>query len=74
MDWIPPRISAFLQYLRAVRPPLEGLGFPGSTPAAVSGLGPHVHPLMDTEAGLPAEGLPTLGTLVRLLSCMDPQM
>lgn len=41
---------------------------------AVSGFVPCVNSLMDAEPGLPAEGLPALGTLVRFLSRMDSQV
>lgn len=41
---------------------------------AVSRSIPHMNSLMDTESGLPAEGLATFSTLIRFLSSMDSQM
>lgn len=60
------------QYLRRSLPHQKGSA--QSTLAAISGLVTYVNSQMDTEAGLPAEGLPTLRALVRLLSRVDSQV
>lgn len=58
--------------------PLQGFslleGFSQYNLAAVSGFIPGMNPLMDTESGLPAEGLPTFRTFIWFLSCVDSQM